>query len=174
MGKGLNIVFWNVRSLSNKFDSIRHEVSELQSNVIHICETWLHDKITDSEINISNFNLVRSDRGQNPDGTITRGGGICTYIRQGIVFEEYTLLSCSNKDIEMLIIKLKLPFTRDIYMINVYTPPNGDIDVFIQTLQNAVIDIRRNTLNEIFIGGDLNIDILRPNSINSKKLKKIH
>ena len=172
MGKGLKMVFWNVRSMYNKFDSIKYEVLDFQPDIINLCETWLHNNISDNEINMNNYNMVRYDRGYGPDGTIKRGGGICTYVKQGIIFEEHATLSCSNTDIEVIVIKLKLPFTRDIYVINVYRPPAGDVDVYIETLRGIIQDIRRSKNNEIFIGGDMNIDILRPNSINFRKLSK--
>ena len=166
------MVFWNVRSLYNKFDIIKYEILKFQPDIINFSETWLHDNIIDNEINMSNFNLVRFDRGRNQDGTIRRGGGICTYVKQGIIFEEYNASSCLNDNIEMSVIRLKIPFTRDIYVFNLYRPPNGDVDEFINTLQNAILDIRRNKNNEIYFGGDMNIDMLRPNSINSRKLAK--
>ena len=123
MDKGLKVVFWNVRSLHNKLDSIKHAVLDFQPDILNLCETWLHENISDTEINMNNFNIVRTDRMNNPDGTIKRGGGICTYVKQGIIFEKNTVLSCSNNNIEMCVIRLKLPFTRDIYVINIYRPP---------------------------------------------------
>ena len=100
------------------------------------------------------------------------GGGICTYVKQGIIFEEKDTLLNSNVNIEMSVTRIKIPFTRDIYLLNVYRPPNGDVDIFISTLQNTILYIRRNKTNEMYIGGDMNIDMLRPNTINARKLTK--
>ena len=140
-------------------------------NIINVCETWLHDNIDDNEISVNGYGVVRSDRGHNQDGSIRRGGGVCTYIKQGINFEEQHELYCSNADIEMMVIKLMLPFTRDIYILNVYRPPSGDVDNFVNILQNVITSIRRDNTNEL-IGGDMNIDLLRPNSINARKILK--
>ena len=47
MNKGLKIVFWNVRSLYNKIDTIRLEVDNIKPDILNINETWLHDNIDD-------------------------------------------------------------------------------------------------------------------------------
>ena len=75
-------------------------------------------------------------------------------------------------DIEMIGIKIKIPFTRDIYILNIYRPPSGNIENFIKKNQTAIITIRSNGRNEILLGGDINVDMLRTNSINAKKIQK--
>ena len=165
-------MYWNVRSLINKIDSIRQEIYNIQPDVLNICESWLHKNIDDSEVYINGYNLVRYDRGNNPDGSIKKGGGLCTFVKQGIIFENLTDLHHCDVNIEMNIIKLKLPFTRDIFVVNTYRPPAGDVDMFIRTLQKNIENIRDNSNIEIFIGGDMNIDLLRPNTINSRKFLK--
>ena len=67
--------------------------------------------------------------------------------------------------------KYKLPYTRPIYIFNVYRPPTGDVDDFIAALSNS-IGIYRNQKCDIFVGGDFNIDMSRKNTIDSKKLIK--
>ena len=72
-----------------------------------------HDNIDDKEIDIDGYNTVRLDRKPHLDGTIKRGGGedCVHFVKNGIIFENLNDLQCSTKDIEMDIIKLKLPFT---------------------------------------------------------------
>ena len=128
MGKGLDIMFWNVRSLPNKLDTIIHETNNIKPDVMNISESWLHPNIDDSEVSIQGYNLVRQDRGFHNDGKIKRGGGLCTYLKFAIIFEVITNLQYCDIDIEMLVIKVKLPFTRDIYVLNVYRPPSGNLE----------------------------------------------
>ena len=72
----------------------------------------------------------------------------------------------------MYVIRLKLPFTKDIFIINVYRPPSGDCDIFFKTLQQCITTIRNNRECDIFIGGDYNINFLKKNSLPMKKLSK--
>ena len=113
MGKGLNIVYWNVRSLISKIDSIRLEIHDMHPDIISICETWLHNNIDDSEVNIDGYNMTCMDRKTNIDGTIKRGGGLCIYVKHGIAFENLDNIQHCTNDIELSCIKLNLKFTRD-------------------------------------------------------------
>ena len=89
MHEGLQVVFWNVRSLYNKIDSISQEIDLLAPDILNISETWLHEQLPDHFVGISNYSLVRCDRTL----PVKRGGGICTYIRQGLNFTVITDLS---------------------------------------------------------------------------------
>ena len=81
MGKGLNVLFWNVSSLHNKMDSIYHEINSLQPDIFDIRESWLNEHIDNNEIQMKGYAILRNDRNKNPDGTIKKGGGICTYLK---------------------------------------------------------------------------------------------
>ena len=75
----------------------------------------------------------------------------------------------SNKDIELHLVKYALPYTRPIFIFNIYRPPSGDIDIFINSLKQ-ILEVYRNQKCDIFIGGDLNDDMKHMNSQDSKKL----
>ena len=76
--KGLKIIQLNIRSLVSKIDLSRAWVTLYKPNIITISETWLHDNITDDEIEIENFVLYRADRS-------SRGGGVITYVAANLV-----------------------------------------------------------------------------------------
>ena len=67
------------------------------------CETFLSDVISDSEISITNFNIIRCDRHSQI------GGGVCIYLKQ------------SNSVCDLLIIKLIQP---ELIVILLYRPPS--------------------------------------------------
>ena len=172
MNKGLKIVFWNVRSLANKIDTIRCEVGKLEPDILNINETWLHDNIIDDFVKIDGYILLRSDRKTLvDDGQIKKGGGLCTYVRKNIVCSDIVDMSISNRNIELSVVKYDMQFTRPIYIFNIYRPPLGDIDAFISDLSQSVGHFR-NIKCDIFIGGDFNIDIVHSNSQQVKKLNK--
>lgn len=68
--KGLHIIHINCRSLLPKLEL---KILALKSNASVFCVrgTWINEYVTDSEIKIPGFNVIRKDRGRN-------GGGICT------------------------------------------------------------------------------------------------
>ena len=154
-----------MRSLYNKLGSIRNEILDVQPDIVYINETWLNRNILDQEITIDGYTLLRNDRNNNQDGTIKRGGGICTYVKESIVFHEMNDLACFTVDIEISVIKLKLPFTRNIFIFNVYRPPAAGIDSFLTKL-------RDNRNFDLFIGGDYNINFFKKNSLEMKKFLK--
>ena len=174
MGKGLHVLFWNVRSLYNKIDSIHYEIAKLQPDIFNISESWLNENIDNAEIKIKGYTIIRNDRNKNRDGSIKKGGGICTFIKEGIICNEIDNLTSSDENVEMNVTRYKLPFTRDIFIMNVYRPPSGDVDAFLKCLQQCISTIRSNKECDIFIGGDFNIDFLKKHSINMKKLSKFN
>ena len=171
MDKGLKVIFWNVRSLYNKIDTIRLEIDKINPDILNVCETWLHDDIENDFVSIKDYTLIRSDRKTFENGILKRGGGLCTYVRKTFICEDLIDHTLSNNNIEMHVMKYKLPYTRPIYIFNVYRPPAGDVDEFITTLSNS-IGTYRNQKCDIFVGGDFNIDMHRKSSIDTKKLIK--
>ena len=138
---------------------------------MNISETWQHDNIDDGFVSIKNYTLIRSDRLTMEAGVVKKGGGLCTYVKDGLVCEDMKDMIISNKDIELHLVKYALPYTRPIFIFNIYRPPSGDIDIFINSLK-LILEVYRNQKCDIFIGGDLNIDMKHMNSQDSKKLNK--
>ena len=160
MHKGLKVLFWNVRSLYNKFDSISHEIKKMEPDILNISESWLQVNLPDHLVNIPNYSLIRNDRTTtSPNGNIKRGGGLCTYIKQGINFDVKSEYALCTDNIELSVVLYNLPCTRKIYVLNVYKPPMGDLDIFFELLQNCVNIVRNTNKVDIFIGGDFNIDV---------------
>ena len=48
---------------------------------------------------------------------LKKGGGICTYLKEGTICNELTDLTCLDEGIEMTVIRYKLSFTRYIYIV---------------------------------------------------------
>ena len=79
-----SILLANVRSLDNKQDHIQL-LRSTQQTVRECCvfvftESWLHDGIPDSAIQLDRLTCYRSDRAPTEGGK-TRGGGVCVYIK---------------------------------------------------------------------------------------------
>ena len=61
-------------------------------------------------------------------GPIKKGGGLICYIKSSINMDEFRFsqLNCSTKDLEMQWVLLNMENMRNIVILNVYRPPQGD------------------------------------------------
>ena len=111
----------------------------------------------------------------NVHGYRKRGGGLAMYIKNGT---NYVVLdgqpfSNSNLDIECQTVKITRKCTKPMFVINVYRPPTGNLDVmytiFIELLSN-LSNIDKAT---VVIGGDFNIDFNKVKSQGVILMKKL-
>jgi len=91
----LNCLFINVHSILNNL-----KIDELQAydvlhdlHIIGIAESWLNDRVDNSEIQIDNFIIYRRDR----DGG-SRGGGVLLYVHDSLVSSECAELTKFNTE----------------------------------------------------------------------------
>ena len=78
--RGPKIAHLNVRSITNKIDSLRLLLVNNPFDVLTISETWLTKNISDPELNIQGYSFVRNDRKSK------KGGGCMIYIRDGLPY----------------------------------------------------------------------------------------
>ena len=94
------------------------------------------------------------------------------YIRSGLDFSEtsHSNLNTSSKDIEMQWVSIKQPHNKLILIGNIYRPPQGSMERFIQVLENSLLQIDM-TKTELYIMGDFNIDMMDSQNIGTKDFK---
>ena len=114
--------------------------------VIGICQSKLDKSITNSEILIDIYDLLRCDRNRN-------GGGVACYIRNGLSDTQNNLFP---NDIENVFFEIHLPKTKPITVRIVYRPPNQTN--FIKTLNENFAKLDT-TNKETYILGDFNINL---------------
>ncbi len=73
----LTSLLLNACSFLNKFDEVITLSVSHKPHIIAITESWLHDKISDPEIEIRDYRLFRKDRKG-------RGGGALLFIRSSL------------------------------------------------------------------------------------------
>ena len=78
--KDLNFIHLNTRSLLPTLDELRILAANTKAAVIGITESWLDASVTDSEINITDYSILRRDINR-------EGGGVCIYIRNYFIFK---------------------------------------------------------------------------------------
>ena len=73
-----NVLLFNARSICSQISEVEIAINMHKSDIVFVTETWLNHNISDELVQISNFNLLRSDR------TSGRGGGVALYIQENI------------------------------------------------------------------------------------------
>ena len=167
---GITILHWNSRSMYHKYDEILHLVEGSNCEFLFLSETWLSDDVNDDMIKIPGYQLLRQDRNEKSDKQ--RGGGVCVYHKNRFVVTRMDELSFCSPDVELLTIKVKLKNTRDIYYSCVYRPPSGNVERFIETMENVLGKIWNKAKVEYNMIGDININWLARGNRETKLYKE--
>jgi hypothetical protein len=154
-GTGLTIANLNIQHLLPKLDELKCHLSQTSSpKILGLCETFLHDNIKNNELQIKNYKFERKDR------KVKKGGGIITYINEGIVYKRRYDLEIN--DIESIWIQIFCK-NRKSFLINfVYRPPNSNqawIDLY-----EAQLEIADCSNHVYYLLGDFNINYVNRNS----------
>ena len=97
--KGFKIAHLNCRSLLKYIDELRLLFSNFDFHVISLNETRLDPSVSDDEVSIPGYNILRYDRSRN-------GGGVALFIRNTLTFESYN--ARKDTDIEAVSAKICL------------------------------------------------------------------
>ena len=143
----MHFVHINVNSLLPKIDELRDVVGHTKPAVLGITESKLDSSVSDQEVNISGYSILRSDRNR-------YGGGVACYVRADLCFNRRNVFSNSIENVffDLVIAKLK-PLSIGIF----YRPPN--VNTILKTFANDLkfIDLKK---TEVYFLGDFNINLL--------------
>ena len=143
-----------------KIDELRSIAQKSKASIIGITETKLDKSVLDAEIEIDGYDLMRSDRNRH-------GGGVACYVRNGICFNQKT--GIFSDDIENVFFDILFPNAQSITVGIFYRPPNQN--TFLDIIQNDFHKLNT-TKNEVYILGDLNINLSTNNKQPSSPLLK--
>ena len=154
--RGIKFGGLNIRSLYKKIDDVNLLLQDSKLDFLGITESWLNYSIAGPEIKIPNYSAFRFDRdaGSGKRG----GGGIVCYCSNRYNFEHLTDWNICTPDIGCRWSKLHLKATRPTFVGCIYRPPEGNIENFIDIIENKIIDIYDQGIADILLLGDLNID----------------
>ena len=93
----LSILYANCRSLPSNLDSLRALAASQAPDIIAIVETWTDDSLSNFEIFIPDYYMVRRDRNRH-------GGGVLLYIKDNIT----TTKVINHASIEFLFVEITL------------------------------------------------------------------
>ena len=177
MTKGMHLGHINIRSITNKWDVFKTQFLSTNLHIITISETWLNEKLPSEFYKLTNdYTFLRNDRNWSDEGhsNIKKGGGVALYVKNSLNYSDvdFIHLNTNNKNIESQWVSIKQQNSRTILIGNVYRPPQGNIETFIQVLEDILTSMDLSKI-ELFIMGDLNIDILERKNPNTKKLLEL-
>ena len=148
IGRGFKMASLNINSLLAHIDELRVFMSNNKLDVLAINETKLDDSISDVELNIYGYDLIRRDRHRN-------GGGVCFFVKSSI---NYTIRpDLRLEKLENLCIEIHKTNCKPFLIVTWYRPPSSNIDIFdhYETLV-ARIDTEG---KELYLMGDTNCDL---------------
>ena len=162
--KGLKIACLNINSLSKHIDELRVVMLNNPLDILAINESKINESVSDDEISVSGFHLIRKDRNRH-------GGGVLMYIRETIPFSERNNLqtACS---LEMLCVEISRPCSRPFLVTTWYRPPGSDARLF-DDFENFLsrCDLEN---KELLLMGDLNCDVSKfPPDAHTRRLQFI-
>jgi hypothetical protein len=141
---------------------LKSEISVKNAEIICVTETWLNETISDSELHVEGYNIFRKDR-------LTRGGGICCFIKNNIqCVRRVDLENVSNDFNEIIICELRdnINNYNPTYLVIIYRPPNATTD-FNVNLRQCLNNISLCKSNMICVMGDLNMPGISWDSLTS-------
>ena len=113
-------------------------------------------------VGVDGYDLLRADRTRN-------GGGVCIYIRCNINYQKRPDLV--PNDLEAVSLEVRQANSQSFIISSVHRPPNSKTEVFLKI--ERLIQLIDNENKEVYILGDLNINLLEPNLSTGKKLQEI-
>ena len=163
-GRGFKLASLNIFKLTTHIDELRIFLANNDIDIISINETKLDEVISDNEVSIPGYDIIRRDRLSNG------GGGICFYVRSSI---EYSLRNdLSEETLENLCLEIRKPKSKPFVVVTWYRPPDSHIGIF-SHFENLVGKLDSENI-EYYLMGDINCDMIATRyDNNTQKLKSI-
>ena len=147
-----SVVHYNIQSILNKVDVLGAELKNF--DIICLTETWLNPNISDDCLTIDGFKLYRRDRRSDSHG------GICVYAKNNVYCRRRSDLELP--DIECVWLELN-SHHRKFLIGTFYRPPNSSAEI-LSLIEDSIGLAFDTNVNNIFITGDFNLDILKNSS----------
>ena len=149
---GLKIAHLNVRSLSQHWDEFQILIQDNPFDVMCLTETWLKPCMTDSELHLDGYNLIRNDR------TGIGGGGNAIYYNSKLMARPRTDINC-GLDVEAIPLEITFPTRSRVLVCSAYCADKTLCKDFKPCLE-TMLDRAPSENIELFFLGDFNQDLL--------------
>ena len=146
--RGIHIIHLNINSILSKIEELRQIALKSKITVIGISESKLDSTVTDEEINIPGYEVIRGDRNR-------KGGGLVAYILKDVAYNKREDFKTKN---EAIFFEILLQRSKPILVGIVYRPPKQA--KFIENFEEDIARCLRFDEQEVYILGDFNINLL--------------
>ena len=157
--KNVTIYSFNIHHMVSHFEELKLLLENDNPDIIGISKTKLDETIHDSDIEISNYNIICKDRDK-------FGSGIVMYIRESL---NYKLRDDLDFDIESISVEIKVGNFRSFLVTSLYRPVQKPVEYFDRI--EALISATEADRKESIIIGDTNCDFPCDNSNDTRNLK---
>ena len=160
--RGFKIMSLNIYTLLKHLDELRILVDQEMPHVIGINETKIDSSISDTDIQIEGYRVVRRDRNK-------WGGGVALFIHESI--SNYCIRSdLMDNNLESLSIQIKQGNFKPFIITSVYLP-DVSVDVFREV--ESLVRLLDKENKESIIIGDTNCDLLTPSLMIIQNILKL-
>ena len=101
-------------SLPKHIEEIRILLADQCLDILALNETRLHDSVSNQDMHIDNYDLIRFDRSR-------KGGGVCIYVKNSLSFFERNDLNRDN--LEAVFIEIHKPSSASFIVRTIYRRP---------------------------------------------------
>lgn len=154
----------NINSIQNKFDDLKILNRELKSHIIFLTETKIDSSYPSSQFQLEGYLSYRKDRAKGR-------GGLMAYLSSKIISQQMKLPK-QYKLIEVLAIKAMIN-NNDVLFVGIYRPPKvigSNYYLKLEMELNSSCMWATMECKTVILTGDLNLDRLRPESIEGQLL----
>jgi exonuclease III len=154
----------NIQHLYPHMSDVLVMLSQMDNkpNILGFSETFLSDKVQDSEVAIPGYSLHRRDRGDR------KGGGIAVYISEHLPAIRRPDLEHSQ--IEAVWLEVRPIGIKPMLVCHIYRSPSSQVNWF-EHFEHS-LELAQQNDNEVVCMGDFNVDIQK-NSGNTDKLSSL-
>lgn len=129
----------------------------VRPDILCLTETHITTEVTDHELNLKNYNILRTDSNS------TRTRGVLTYIKKNIYFKQIIIDKLEGTWINIIQVKGKNGFI----LCNLYRSPSSNISRFCYNIiKMTEYLVERNS--KLLLVGDFNIDVNRRQGYSKK------
>ncbi len=140
------ILCFNARSLLPKLDNLRAECAFHNPLAVCITESWLDEEISDNELSINDYCLLRLDRSRH-------GGGVALYVRDTFLVKT---IFVGNHSFECIVVSIFIGSCTYCLCL-LYRPPGSGVDILDQ-LHSMLGNLNISLFSHFLLIGDFNVN----------------
>ena len=158
----LTVIHVNIRSLLGHFDDVAALVTTEHPHILALSETWLDTSVTDAEIHLPGYRLFRFDQN-------CCGGGVAVYCVDSL---PCSLLNCgvTPSGAEFVWLSVACGSFHPSLAVGCFYRPPGAPSKSVHDVCDNIESMMVNS-KHLIACGDFNINMLDPNTSNSKTLQ---